>query len=84
MRIIVLLAVVLTGCTRWAWEKEGASKQDFNVDNYACMREAQQPGSSAYIGQYGGAAQSSVRMNQHLYHACMKARGWEPRRESKF
>jgi hypothetical protein len=55
------------------WRRARASQVDFARDRYACLREAQQPMTTAVVGA-GGIA--SVVTNDQLFGACMNARGW--------
>ena len=78
MRIMaIVLAALLSGCApAGTWIKPDFTQKAFATDRYACLREAQQPVSSAYIGPYGGSAQQGVAVNEAIYGACMNARGY--------
>ena len=73
------LSCWLVGCAGqpWAlWLKPGAAPDEFGQDRYACLQGSQQPNSSAYIGQYGGASSSRMITNGGLFDACMNSKGW--------
>jgi hypothetical protein len=56
--------------------KPGASQADFAQVRYNCMQQSQQRVGTAFVNQYGGAANNSVITNQNLFGACMNAQGW--------
>jgi hypothetical protein len=70
--------VILTGCSTGKYYSypPGGTDVQFQRDSYECMQEAQQSASSAYVGPYGGAANSGTTTNAALAHACMRARGY--------
>lgn len=74
--LIVLFVVVLGGCARYQWVKNGITQQQANQDHYACLQEAQQRVSNAQVNAYGGSAENVVITNWDLYNACMGARGY--------
>ena len=74
--LTVMLAIILGGCARYQWFKDGITQEEANRDRYACMQESQQRVSSAYVGPYGGTSGSSVVTNVDLYNACIAARGY--------
>jgi hypothetical protein len=83
MRFIALstavLSLSLASCGQQAqqlWLKPGAAADEFSQERYACLQQSQQPSSSAYIGRYGGAANSNIITNGGLFDACMNSRGW--------
>ena len=76
--LIAPLALCLSGCATgvyWLFPP-GGNEQQAHQDDYACMQEAQQQTSSAYVNPYGGAAQSGSTTNMYLYKSCMYARGY--------
>ena len=75
----VICSVTLVACAQQPqaiWLKPGAGQNEFSQDKYACMQQSQQPASSAYVGQYGGFANSNIITNGNLYNACMNSHGW--------
>jgi hypothetical protein len=76
MRISVALAAVvavgLAGCAQTVWLKDGATKQDFNSDAYACERDARM---SNY---FGGGLIAQINF-QEFQERCMVAHGWMKR-----
>jgi hypothetical protein len=71
-----LALVSCAGQPQGLWLKPGATKEDFNKERYACMQQAQQPNSVAYLDKYGGVSNSKVITNENLFSACMNAGGW--------
>jgi hypothetical protein len=83
MRSLGLCSLALTcwlvGCVQQIqalWMKPGAETDEFQQARYGCMQGSQQPNSSAYIGRYGGVANSGMVTNDGLFTACMNAGGW--------
>ena len=73
------LVVTLAACApmaQRAWEKSGASRDDFARDRYTCLQQSQQHASAAYVNAYAGQAQAGVVTNGGLFDACMNANGW--------
>jgi hypothetical protein len=80
---VVFAAALLGGCAQYAWQKPGASTQDFNQDRYRCMQESTRQGYSSqpvyntYTGQYlGQTARGGAYTDWNTYNACMQAAGW--------
>lgn len=74
--LTLALLIFLYGCAKPMWVKPGASQQDFGVDKYQCMQQAQQRVSGAYVNAYGGASSNQVITNEGLFNACMNSKGW--------
>jgi hypothetical protein len=73
------LLLLLSSCAtpvQYNWVKPGATSGEGPRDKYACLQEAQQRESSAYVNNSYGAADSQVVTNTTLFGACMNARGW--------
>lgn len=68
----------LAGCATGTYFNypPGGTDAQFKKDGYECMQEAQQRKSSAYVGAYGGTANSGTTTNAALANACMEARGY--------
>lgn len=45
-------------------------------DRFACIQQAQQGRSGAYVNAYGGASRSTVVTSRGVYMACMGAKGY--------
>ena len=77
----ILGLILLSGCAQqqYIWVKPDASQNDFNVDNYTCLQEAQQRVGRASVNAYYGEAVNTVQTNQQLYVSCMNAHGWQIR-----
>jgi hypothetical protein len=85
---LLLLGLVawLGGCApaaRYAWQKSGASTQDFNKDKYRCQQEStrqsytSQPVYNFATGQYmGQEARGGAYTDSELFNSCMQAAGW--------
>lgn len=80
MRIVVALTAIagLAGCASgtYFYYPPGGTDAQFKKDGYECTQEAQQSTSSAYVGAYGGAANSGTITNDALATLCMEARGY--------
>jgi len=81
---IFLLAITfaLSACaSNGRWTKAGIPTLEQDQDQYACLKEAQQPFGYADGGPgWWGApynTYSGVQTNEKLYSACMKARGYQ-------
>ena len=81
MRIITsaIALFVLAGCSTGKYYNypPGGTDLQFQKDSYECLQASQQSASNAYIGPYGGAANSGTTTNAALAHACMRARGYQ-------
>jgi hypothetical protein len=68
--VLIVCSVALSACAQQQqdyWQKPGASVDEFGSVREACMEQARQPSSEAYVNQSDGA---------DLFGACMTARGW--------
>jgi hypothetical protein len=76
--IAFILLFLLAGCANnnVKWYKTGASTNEFNVDKYDCIQQAQQQSGSAFVGQHVGYASNGWVTNWNLYNLCMNAKGW--------
>ena len=74
--LTIASALFLCSCSQPLWVKPGASQQDFGVDKYQCMQQAQQRVSGTYVNAYGGASSNKVITNEGLFDACMNSKGW--------
>jgi hypothetical protein len=81
----IAIAFGVGGCVtpQYAWQKPGASVQDFNQAKYRCMQESTRQGYSSqpvyntYTGQYlGQTARGGAYTDWGMYNACMQASGW--------
>jgi hypothetical protein len=70
--LALALAATLSGCGPTVWDKAGATQQDFNVDSYACERDARQS------GYFGTGLVGASNMKQ-FYNECMVSKGYVPR-----
>ena len=74
--VIVLGLGLVSGCATEGmdpvWYKPYASQQDFSIDRYDCLQQAQQLVATDNVGTSGGA----FITNQELFDACMNAKGW--------
>lgn len=67
---LVWLALFLSGCASYSWNKPGFTKQEFSKDSYECERDARQSG---YFGE-GIALTINMR---NFMDRCMIARGYQ-------
>ena len=74
--LLAASVLFIFGCSQQLWVKPGASQQDFGVDKYQCMQQAQQRVSGTYVNAYGGASTNKVITNEGLFNACMNSKGW--------
>ena len=80
--LLATLVVVLGGCasgppTYYRYTgPTNKTQQDFLTDRYQCIKEAQQRVSSAYVNQYGGSSNSSVKPSCAVYNGCMASKGY--------
>jgi hypothetical protein len=74
--LLILAAVSISSCARTVWDKAGASQQDYNVDSYACEKDARQS------GYFGSGIIGGVNM-QNFFNRCMVSKGWYQRRASR-
>lgn len=66
--LLMVIAVFLTGCATdkgWSWQKNGASNQDFNMDNAQCRAQG--------LAGTGGMVSFGTVM---IMHSCMEGKGW--------
>ena len=87
----ILILAFLFGCagTHSVWVKPGSKDNDFNLDKYACMQNAQQPYASSTGYNSGGivspssmttsSSSAGIALNEQLFNACMNAKGWSLR-----
>lgn len=59
---MVLLVWALAACSVTRYEREGASREDFHMDDGQCRAQAGQ----TPVG----------RKASNVYHACMRGKGW--------
>lgn len=66
--VAVATAAILSGCATgndWHWYKEGASQQEFQMDNGQCRAQA-------LSGTHGVVNQGTVM----IMFSCMEGKGW--------
>ena len=76
-------ALCLAGCAH-AWQRAGASREDFYRDNSGCLALSQGgagaqalPGNDAATAGYNrGAAFMAAQASSTIYEQCMLGRGW--------
>ena len=75
--IYLVLVAALFGCGyQYRYYKPGASTQQHYKDDYECRQEARYQQSGAVLNSYGGMAASSQAIDDDMYFACMRARGY--------
>lgn len=76
--VIVVAALGLAGCATLpepTWVKPGATEADYRQDDSWCRREATETETRGVTGIGVG----RLALNQELYLACMRGRGWTRR-----
>jgi hypothetical protein len=58
------------------YEKPGTTQVDFMKDRLDCIKQAQQPRSSAIVDGYGGVANSQTIVSRGIFGTCMGAKGY--------
>lgn len=85
--VTLSVCAFLVGCANqfpMGREKVGASWSDYEDARYFCIKDASQRVSTAAIGQFGGAATSSVTPSCQLYDACMSSKGFYMTQNGRF
>lgn len=79
VEIVIVVAVLgLAGCATSpepSWVKPGAAEADYHRDDSQCRREATETETRGVTGIGVG----RLALNQDLYLACMRGRGWTRR-----
>jgi len=77
----LMVSLLFGGCAnppqQFRYAKYGATQEEFMKDRYACLQEAQQRVSGAYVDAYGGGSASRVVANCGVWLSCMGARGYQ-------
>ena len=58
------------------WSNPNVDEAQFLKDRYECLQQAEQRVSGAYIGAYGGVANSQMVPSCGVWTSCMGARGY--------
>jgi len=66
MRYLLAVAIGLSGCASWHWEKYGTTVADYEVDERFCKQQA-------YSGTDGMVTKAHVQR----MHDCLTAMGWK-------
>jgi hypothetical protein len=74
LSMVGIVSLLIAGCAAFtphqaAWNKAGASNEEFSRDRYACLKDSEIP--PMYNG-YGGV----ITTNYNLFDACMGVHGW--------
>lgn len=78
-RVLLVALFALAGCAATPpirWAKEGGNQDQFMQDRYACIQQAQQHRSGAYVNDGTGSAYGTVVISQGMFTSCMGARGY--------
>ena len=67
--------LILTGCAVPNYSGPG-TYQDFANARYQCVQETSARQSGAYVGQYGGYANSTVMPTCSAFQACLASKGY--------
>jgi hypothetical protein len=78
---VVVILSSLGGCATppppMRYAHQSATQQTYMQDRFACIQQAQQNRSGAYVDQFGGTSQSKVVINRGVFLACMGAKGYK-------
>ena len=76
MRYLIVLSVLLLGCTATNWAKDGATSAELDADYRSCNKAANEggPGAAALFGAIGVAART--RETNEKIRGCMRQKGW--------
>ncbi len=66
--LALLALLVMTGCGKHYWGKEGATPEDFTRDSGDCAREN---------ALYRGGTKEFGTVLQDQYKSCLRSRGWQ-------
>ena len=80
-RVLVLTVIVLmlAGCgggMKNLWVKSGATEQEFQRDSYECASTSTYTSRKAGLGGGAGFYREKTDVNEDLYRACLRARGY--------
>jgi hypothetical protein len=73
--LLVVLLLILTGCgeSRYYFSKPGFSQQQYDQDNFECLRAAQEP---MLLTLTPGMPAGGMVTNNEMYLACFRAKGY--------
>lgn len=67
--LVIPALLCVASCAQTTWVKPGATQTDYQVDSYACEKDARQS------GYFGGGLAGTINMND-FFSRCMVAHGW--------
>jgi hypothetical protein len=76
---IIAVGFAMCGCAApkmLHYDRPATTQVQFMQDRLDCIKQAQQPASSAYVGAYGGSASSEIVVSQGILVTCMAAKGY--------
>lgn len=73
--LLVVLLLILSGCgdSRYYFSKPGFSQQQYDQDNFECLRAAQEP---MLLTPTPGMPAGGMVTNKDMYFACFRAKGY--------
>jgi hypothetical protein len=80
--VAVLLAIMLSACTRTVWQRPGATAEEGQRDSRECDRQADRQAGTAWdpghVAPFSRTVPPSLRQSEHRrrYASCMSARGY--------
>ena len=84
-RMVALAAVfLLAGCgAKHSWIKAGATDEQFERDSYECAAQSTYTSRRAGLGGGGGFYREGTAVNEDLYRACLRSRGYTRQTEQQ-
>ena len=76
--MLTVSVVLLAGCggARRSWIKAGATEEQFQRDSYECASQSTYTSRRAGLGGGGGFYREGTAVNEDLYRACLRSRGF--------
>ena len=86
-RILILAVnvVLSAGCSgaKHSWIKTGATGEQFQRDSYECAAQSTYTSRRAGLGGGGGFYREGTAVNEDLYRACLRSRGYTRQTEQQ-
>ena len=80
-QLLVALLLILGGCgSEYYFSKPGFSQQQYDRDNFECLKAAQQP---VLITPTPGMPAGGMATNKDIYFACFRAKGYTVQSEEE-
>ena len=78
MRYLIVLSVLLLGCSATNWAKEGATPAELDADYRSCVNVSTRPIGTMGLALFGGvgAAVGNAGKDERI-RDCMREKGWQ-------